>query len=274
MSMRSTALSTLAVLLGVLLLAHAALTAPSIVVTFKDGTRVKAELPQDVSQIKSVVFESDGGAATVQTTDLKNTVFSDGMDSGLGDKWDALACVGGDFGKFARFGGGKLAVNVPAGNHWGKTGIMSKKPLFSVDNTMDANPMKIVLDFDTSATIGYIVALAPVQHNDVWVTQNYWLHWGVAEDTKKGFLYSVNTQNSGDKATPPEDRDLPLDAPKRVVLSVSPGIVKASLPGGKTFTCSLGWLKSGTPVYLHVFSHPHNAGGPGGFALDAVTVGR
>lgn len=267
-------LSTLAALLGVVLLAQAGLAASSIVVTFSDGTKVKAELPQDVSKIRSIAFETTGASVVAPSTELKDVVLSDAMDKGLGDTWDALACVGGDFNRFARFQDGRLLVNVPAGNHWGKTGIMSKRPLFTADNTMVANPMRIVLDFDPAATTGWVIALAPVEHNDVWVTQNYWLHWGVASQTGKGFTYSVNTQNSGDKSVPSEDKDLPSTAPKRVVLSVSPGVVKAQLPGGKTFTCSLGWLKSGTPVYLHLFSHPENDGGPGGFALDAITVGR
>ena len=188
---------------------------------------------------------------TLATLSGTITIFlRDVLDDGLGANWDPLACVGGDYNRFAAFESGKLVVNVPAGNNWGKTGIMSKKPLFTVDNTMDARPMKIVLDFVPSRTTGYVNALAPVQHVDVWVTQN-----------------------SGDRSDPKEDKDMSEQAPARVTLAVKAGAVTAEL-SDKSFTPYPSWLKSGTPVYLHIFSHPEGAGGPASFALDAVTVGR
>lgn len=272
---RSTIL--VAAILGILLAMQGAFAASSIVITFKDGTKVSADLPQDIAQISSVSFESGAGpatSATVPGVNLKDVVLSDAMENGLGTTWDALQCVGGNFASFAKFQDGKLMVNVPAGNHWGKTGLMSKKPLFTVDNTMDANPMKIVFDFDADNTTGYVIALASAENNDVWLSQNYWLHRGISSETKKGFTYFVNTQNGNDKATPSEFNGLPVEAPKRIVLSVSHGFVKAELPDGKVSTCSLGWLKSGTPVYVHIFSHPENDNGPASFSLDAITVGR
>ena len=49
---------------------------------------------------------------------------------GLGEVWDKLQAVGGNFDKFARFDRGALVVDVPAGNYWGKTGVLSHERTF------------------------------------------------------------------------------------------------------------------------------------------------
>ena len=59
------------------------------------------------------------------------------------------------------------------------------------------------------------------------------------------------------------------------------GTLNVSLLGGFTpevgdafDIITFGWLKSGTPSYLHIHSHPGPEGDPASFALDTVTVGR
>ena len=261
---------------AILILGCAVVAGSTLTVVFKDGQKVAVELPQDTSKISYIGFDDSTplGGSKNSSTDLAQVIMKDTMSDGLGSNWDPLSCVGGDYGRFAKFEAGKLVVDVPAGNNWGKTGIMSKKPLFSVDDTMDSRPMKIVLDFDAARTRGYVACLSAAQNADVWLLQNAWFHWGVSEEKKKGFAHLVNTQNSGDPADPGSILDLPTDAPSRLVLSVSAGKVVAELPGGRKLVLRPSWLKSGVPIYLHVFSHPDRQGGAGSFCLDTVTVGR
>jgi hypothetical protein len=261
-----------------LLTAHCVL-ASSVTIIFKDGTKVTAELPQDPSQIKSINFESDSGGVSetsADMTELENLVWKWDFANGLGDAWDPIQVVGGNYNAFAKMADGKLLVDVPKGNSWGKTGAMTKKPIFTVDADMAASPMRIVLDLDPAATKGFVVCLASSENNDVWVLQNYWMHWGLDDKTGLGFLYTTNTHGGGDsnKSSGDVGKVLSKLAPKQIVLSVSPNKVVATLPSGEQFTQSLSWLNVGAPVYFHIFSHPHNNGGPGGFALKSVEVGR
>jgi hypothetical protein len=82
------------------------------------------------------------------------------FQNGLANRWDPVAVVGGDFGRFARFEGGKLVVNVPEGNSWRKTGIQSKQPIFTVERSFEAQPGLILIQTDPKLTTGFVVTLA------------------------------------------------------------------------------------------------------------------
>ena len=184
---------------------------------------------------------------------------------GLGDVWDKLAAVGGDFDRFARFDRGALLVDVPAGNSWGKTGILSHERLF----TLGKEPISVAVKIDPARTSGFCFALAASPHPDVWVLQNAWLTWTVPPGAKEADFYFGNTQDSGDgQAT----GKLAVTAPAELVFTLQPGHIDVRLPGGKTHSIAIGWMKEGTPVFGHFFAHPAAAGLPAKLAVTGVTV--
>ena len=183
----------------------------------------------------------------------------------LGDIWDKLAAAGGNFDAFARFERGALVVEVPAGNNWGKTGLLSHERLF----TLGKEPVTVAVKLDPARTSGFCFAFAPSPHPDVWVLQNAWLTWTVPPDAQQADLNFVNTQNGGDGHAADK---LGLTPPATLVFTLQPGRIDVRLPDGKTHSIALGWMKEGTPIYGHFFAHPAAAGLSAKLALTGVTI--
>jgi disulfide oxidoreductase YuzD len=186
----------------------------------------------------------------------------------LSDLWEPLAAAGGSFKRFARLDPGKLTVSVPAGRSWGKTGIMSREPLFTVEESMSKTPLTIDFAFGNDASTGYCIALSSSKDADVWRQPNVWLRWSRKSD-EEGVFHFSNTQDDDEDYGAAETSG---KADRMVTLSVSPGTVKVDTSQGKHLTGSFSWLKAGTPVYLYVFSHPLHAGGPAGLVLHSIRV--
>lgn len=184
---------------------------------------------------------------------------------GLGDIWDKLQSAGGNFDAFARFDRGALVVDVPAGNSWGKTGIMSRERLF----TLGGGPMHVTVRLDPSRTTGVCVTFASSPHPDVYVLQNVWFSWTRPASAAQASLWFGNTQNSSDGSRAELLAPLP---PAELTFTLQPGRASVRLPDGKTRTIDIGWLKPGTPVFAHVFSHPADAHLPAKFALTRFDV--
>jgi hypothetical protein len=182
--------------------------------------------------------------------------------------WEPIGVAGGSFKRFARLDPGKLTVSVPAGNSWGKTGVMSREPLFTVEESMAKTPLTIDFAFGNDAGTGYCIVLSAVKDPDVWRQPNVWLHWSRKSD-EEGAFYFANTQDSGEDYG---EARTAAKADRMVTLSVSPETVKVDTSQGKHLTGSFSWLKAGTPVHLYVFSHPLHAGGPAGLVLHSIRV--
>jgi hypothetical protein len=203
---------------------------------------------------------------------FKDIVFTENFDQGLRNVWVPISAAGGNFARFGRVEKGKVLVSVPAGNSWGKTGVRTIQPIFKVDDTMRANPMQIALDFDPVNTTGYIAAIAPESHPDVVHAVQSWFHWFRRPNGEAGmYLRNFRTNQTASLATGVK---APATAPRQIVFSVRPGSVEVFTSSGEKFTLTQEWLRTGTPVYLHVHSHPGPEGDPASFALDTVTAGR
>ena len=195
-------------------------------------------------------------------------LFAEMFDAGLSTAWEPVQVVGGNFARFASVGNGRLAVSVPAGNSWGKTGIMTRAAIFPLNAEMASRPLKLAFDFDANNTTGYIIALSQAKDADVWRVQNAWFHWG-RSTPQQGTAYLVNTQNSADKGG---DCKTSLRAPDRVTLAVRPGNVEATTSDGSKITAGISWLREGVPFYLYVFSHPWNQNEAASFVLKSVRI--
>ena len=261
MSKRITA-STVALAVALLVLLSSCIAfAATMVIKLQGGSTVT----YDTSQVQSVTFVESAPASTQAGP---SPLFVEEFGSGLGALWEPIQVAGGNYEKFAVMANNKLAVTVPAGNSWTKTGIMSRSPLFSVDANMASNPLKLSFDFDPAGTTGYVIGLSQGKNPDMWHLQNVWFHW-YKPTFIEGKAYMTNTQNSGDKGG---DSKTPSQAPKNVTLAIRPGSVEATMTGGSQFTANFAWLKPGVPVYLYVFSHPANQQEAAAFVLNSIKI--
>ena len=185
----------------------------------------------------------------------------------LDDNWTKLQAVGGDFDRFARFQGGLLVVDVPAGNYWGKTGLVSRRPSF----TGTAAPTTVTVRMDPARTTGFCITFAPTPYQDVWLIENIWFAWIRPEGAAQADLVFVNTQNGADGRV--EEKVAPA-VPAELVFTFQPGRAEVRLPDGKTRSIGIRWLREGAPVFTHIFSHPPAANLPAKFALRGVEVGN
>lgn len=197
-------------------------------------------------------------------------LFAETFDRGLSSMWEPIQVVGGHFGRFASVGYGRLAVSVPAGHSWGKTGIMTGSALFPLSVEMAYRPLQLTFDFDANGTTGYIIALSQAKDADVWRVQNAWFHWG-RPNPHEGKAYLVNTQNSADKGG---DCSTPFRAPERVTLKVRPGRVEATTSYGSRIDAGISWLRVGVPIYIYIFSHPWNQSEAASFVLKSIRISQ
>ncbi|MCX5795936.1 MAG: hypothetical protein NTY77_10615 [Elusimicrobia bacterium] len=232
--------------------------ASTMTVRLKDGTSTS----YDTARIESVTFSE----SSARRAAAGKTLFEESFRSGLGDAWEPVAVVGGDFDRFAKLIPGRLEVAVPEGNHWTKTGIMSKAPFFTVAPYMALSPLKIDLGFDPAKTTGYVIGISEVKDADMWRQQNAWFHFITVSPTETS-AYLVNTQNGGENYGSVKG---PAAAPVTVTLSVSPGMLRVETSAGMKLEGRFSWLKPGVPVYLYVFSHPKDDQGPAAFALESI----
>jgi hypothetical protein len=178
--------------------------------------------------------------------------------------------VGGDFARFAKSAADSLDVSVPAGNHWGKTGIMSREQLFSVSKDMEENPLRIKLILDPDKTTGFCLALSEAKDADVWRQSNVWFHSGRNSRTET-FAYLVNTQNGGESYG---DVKGPGDMPEVVTLTIKPGYMRVETDTGMVKEGKFAWLKPGVSAYFYLFSHPKASGEAAAYALKSVKIYR
>jgi hypothetical protein len=244
-------------------------------IIFQNG----ATVTYDTDEIKSITFSGAPMAPAASPSGLPFSIAQPSMtedfDNGLGNRWDPVAVVGGDFGRFARFESGRLVVNVPQGNSWGKTGIQSRQPVFTVDRSFETQPGLILIKTDPSLTTGFVITLASSWHSDVWVLQTVWVHIACTTDEGEGSVVFINTHGPEKYGSEGYLPITPAKAPEWVGLKVYPGKVALQLSGmDSPAVIDMGWIGEGTPVYLQVFSHPRTEGGPAAVAIDQIQVGR
>ena len=72
--------------------------------------------------------------------------------------WEPIGLAGGDFAKFARYEKGLLAIDVPAGRSWSKTGLVSAAPALQVAPYGETAPYRFIIRTDPERTSGFVVA--------------------------------------------------------------------------------------------------------------------
>lgn len=277
--------------IAIALMAVTAVSASMIVIKLKDGTTVYYDMSEveyiqyyPASSLPMVSPITPPASSTSIIAGVKlpfnagSIVLAEEFADGLGTRWSGLSAVGGDFARFAKFKDGDLIVDVPAGNSWGNTGIVNKAPLFTLSAAEKDKPVTIFIKLNAAATTSFVAALAPYAQMDIWSYQNAWFTYTpslIREETLNNAYGLLNTQSQERYGT---DGALPIKdtgAPAWVAFRVYVGKIELYLPGqDKPFELKLGWLKEGSPIYLHLFTALRKIGDPAKLSADAVFVAK
>lgn len=139
--------------------AHSADVAHRLALTRVEVMRVAASVPRP-----------DAGAAE-GVAPLPMTRLFDGA---TGPNWEPAAAWGGNYDAFARIDVGRLSVNVPAGNRWGMTGLLSSEPVLRLDLRNAIAPARLDLTLDPKADPAFNLALSRSKTPDMWPDHVIW----------------------------------------------------------------------------------------------------
>jgi hypothetical protein len=190
-----------------------------------------------------------------------------------GGMWQPLATAGGDFTKFARYENGAFAVNVPAGNSWGKTGIKTEHFMLPISSQPTSNPYVIEFELDPSRSKGFRLCLTDNNSTqDPWNVQCLWTGFSVDEKTNKGSYYFQDNpaRNTISKVA----ENLAPTSPSWVRISVKAGWMKVETSLGQVFEGNFAWCKGGTNLFLYAFTHPFIDGQPSSMCIKKIVVRR
>ena len=216
------------------------------------------------SQDPSSSATKSGGPALISLPQVQG--HGGNFSAGLASLWVPSSAAGGDYSRHARMEGGVFVVDVPPGNGWAKAGLISKEPSF----IMDDQPLAVKLSLDPDRTSGFGVAFAPGAHQEAWGTNNVWFTWvRPAAQVHSEFWFG----NSAEPADGRASDFMAGRAPEELIFVLRPGLAEVHLPDGRVFTMRPSWLRKGTPVYTHVFSHAQLNQLPAKLALRSLTWG-
>lgn len=243
-------------------------------ITLKDGTIVQ----YDTEGIKSMEFIEEA-ASSLQAANpaqqwVSGTPFiAEEFDGPLGSLWERIEVIGGNFGQFAKIANGELTIVVPPGNSWGKTGIMTSAPAFTVDAGMAAKPVRILVEFNQDKTENVLIGLSETKHPDMWLLQNVWAAMNRNPEADETQFLLLNTQ--GEPAGNPNAIAPGRPNPKLAMLTVWPGKVEfRNLETGESITSNFPWIRVGSPVYFYIFSHPWNEHGAARMSVKSIRFYR
>ena len=169
----------------------------------------------------------------------------------LGSSWQPVNAAGGNFGRHARAGSQGLEVRIPRGSSWGKTGIRSRDPIFTVDPKKPVTH-RIDLELDPAGTRSFCMALTDHPAADAWHSTNVWYVWMLPPFARRARVDFLSSPTQADRTTD----FLPPRCPSRVSMLVRGDEVEVRTSLGTVHRRRFPWLgRAGARAWLQVFSH-------------------
>jgi tetratricopeptide (TPR) repeat protein len=182
-------------------------------------------------------------------------------------RWQGIGVAGGSFERFARYRDGRLLVNVPEGNSWGKTGLLSEAPVLELDQHTALSPKRITVRVDPAATTGLVLALSTEKTADMWPNHAIWA--GV-------FQHEDGTVELGLHNSAYQDwsRTVRAGWNGELELIVGDEWAALSIEGGPTIRGATLPVGPGSKLYATLISHPTQAGAPSRLSVEWIGVDR
>ncbi len=183
--------------------------------------------------------------------------------------WKPFAAHGGDFAKFARWGGGALAVEVPEKRVWATAGIISEKPILPIPRLSGRAPalLKVALDPARSKSALILVNRGPTP--DIWLQQVIWALWKGRPDGGGRLTLSLCASPHRLFAM-----EIPPGWDGRMEIEASHLYAVARLAPGWTIGGYADCLHEGQSYHVSALAQPDVENAPASIALRRVEVGR
>ena len=190
------------------------------------------------------------------------------FDGEPGDDWMPIGVAGGDFERFARFVDGHLVVDGPEGNWWNKTGLLSTRPVVTLDARVLVAPTRLTVHVDPSRTTGLVVALSSSPVPDMWHNHVAWVSLVLDPETNQAVLGSrSDPYNAWSRSVPAEWLTGAWDG--RLHVDIGHDHIRASVDGGPTIRMpSLRY--DGERLHATVISHAPHEGAAARLALRRI----
>ncbi len=235
---------------------------------FTDG------MPSSMSLQALKIYRHKGADVQAWKPQMNLTRFVEDFKSGdRGGMWQQIQTAGGDFKRFAKYEDGAFAVNVPAENSWGKTGIKSEKFMLPMSTKLAQYPYTIEFELDPARSKGFRLCLTDNNSSqDPWNVRCLWTGFSVDTKTNQGHYYFQDNPNAGTIFK--ETKDLPATPPSWVRITVKTGWMKVETSLGQTYEGNFAWLKSDTNLYLYAFTHPFIDGQASSMCIKKIVIRR
>ncbi|MEA2048470.1 MAG: hypothetical protein U9O64_08515 [Campylobacterota bacterium] len=179
-------------------------------------------------------------------------------------KWETIGTAGGNFKKFGHFKNGKMVVDVPKKNYWGKTGILSKKDFLKFNQRLRYIPYKMTIKVDPSETTGFVIAFSGSKKADMWLDHRLWI--GVRKSKNSDYYFYLHGSASWGRKI---DAEMMNDWDGTLEIVFENKWTKVCL-NGVCIAGSIGQIPF-TSTFATIVSHPANEHGASKLTLEKIT---
>ncbi|MBL8587383.1 MAG: hypothetical protein JNK46_02540, partial [Methylobacteriaceae bacterium] len=185
------------------------------------------------------------------------------------DAWKPFAAHGGDFGKFARWQGGALIVDVPEKHYWGTTGVVSAAPALTIPRLSRRAPARIAVTLDPLRTRSGVILLNRAPTEDVWFQQVVWAQWSGRPDGGGRLLLSLC-------ASPARlyDLETPPGWDGRMEIEISQEFAAVRLAPGWSVGGVAGCASEDLPLHVSALAQAGAEHAPASIVVSRIEIGR
>ena len=187
------------------------------------------------------------------------------------EAWEPIGVAGGDFDAFARYENGRLVIDVPEGNSWGKTGLLSVEPLVRLDERVWQTPTRIELQLDPGQPQTLNMSLSTRRKADMWASHKAWLSLRYLADRNRWALAL--------RDSPYDTWSYEIDADwmrenwdGRLWVDLGNEWGAVEIPGGPRLRTNLS-IGDGHHLYAVIQAHPPGEDKAAYLGLERVSVG-
>jgi hypothetical protein len=194
------------------------------------------------------------------------------FDGTLSPAWEPVGIAGGDFDAFARPSPEGLHINVPAGNVWGKTGLLSAAPLVTLDSLSSRTPTRIDLALDPGIGDTLNVALSWEKTPEMWPSHLAW--YTLMPDPRRDvWVLALHSGGAAEWSREIDGGWMRDHWNGHVLIDVADGWTRISLPDGPSLRAPVSF---GAPQahYATILAHAPREGAAARLTLRSVAVGR
>jgi len=182
-------------------------------------------------------------------------------------QWETVGVAGGSFEKFGHFEDGKMVVNVPENNSWGKTGLLSKEKFINFNNRLKNIPYRVKIELDPSGTTGFIVVCSPRKTADMWHSHQLWISLIQLENGSYNFKLYGTGNTSWERIIDPKMMN---DWNGILEILFENKSTTVRLKKGICITAPVGY-RPFTSAYTTILSHPAQKQGSSKLILKNIT---